>query len=73
MDVVELDQFDQTDRLAIVIDRDEAAFALIVHVLVVKLRQLRERFIRLLEPVTHDPGVVVDLVYKAQVVTLQRP
>jgi hypothetical protein len=73
MDVVELDQLDQTHCFAGVIDGDKTAFALIVYVLVVELRQFRKRFIGLFEPVTHDLRVVVHCVHEAQIVALQRP
>src|SRR5258708_21688581 len=73
VDVVEFDQLDQTDGFAGVVDRDEAALALVVNVLIVKLRQLREGLIRLLEPVTHDFRVVIEGVDEAKIVAFQRP
>ncbi|KGX96349.1 hypothetical protein Y023_5116 [Burkholderia pseudomallei A79D] len=73
VDVVELDQLDETDELAVGIERDEAALALVVHVLVVQLRQLGERFVRLFEPVTHDLRVIVQFVDETQVLALERP
>ncbi len=73
MNVVELDQLGQAHGFAVVIDRDKTTFALIVHVLVVELRQLRERFIGFFKPITHDFCVVVHFMHEAQVVTLQRP
>lgn len=46
MDMVDFNQFDQTCLFSIAFD-DKTTFALIVNVLVVKIRQLDKRFVRL--------------------------
>ena len=46
---------------------DKTALALIVDMLVVQIRQFHKRLIRLLKPVTHHAGIVVQLMDKRQI------
>ena len=71
VDVVDFDQLDQPRLVVIGLD-DEAALALVVDVFVVKVGQLGEGLVRLLEPVAHDVGVVIELVDKGEVFALKR-
>ena len=71
MNVVDLNQFHQTGFFTFTL-HDKTAFALIVNVLIVEIRQLNKRLVRLFEPVAHHAGVIVELVDEAQVFTLQR-
>ena len=71
VDVIDLDKLDQADLGLIVLD-DETALALIVDVLVIQIRQFHKRLIRLLKPVAHHTGIVVQLMDKRQILPLQR-
>ena len=71
VDVIDLDKFDQPDLGPVVLN-DKTALALIVDVLVVQIRQFHKRLIRLLKPVTHHTGIVVQLMDKRQIFPLQR-
>ncbi|MNL82891.1 hypothetical protein D3C87_2103870 [compost metagenome] len=71
MDVVDLNQLDQTGLFAVAFD-NETALALVVNMFIVKIRQLDKSLVRLFEPVAHDAGVIVELVDKAQILALQR-
>src|SRR5436305_545111 len=71
VDVVELHQLDQANGFTGIVLADEAAFALVVHVAVVELRELGKSLVRFFEPVAHDLRVVVQFVHEAQVIALQ--
>lgn len=71
VDVIDLDKLDQPDLGPVVLN-DKTALALIVDVLVVQIRQFHKRLIRLLKPVTHHAGIVVQLMDKRQIFPLQR-
>jgi len=71
MHVVNLHQLYQPGFLAVVL-HDEAAFALVVDVLVIEIGEFDKGLIGLFEPVAHDAGVVIQLMNEVQIFPLQR-
>ena len=71
VNVVDLNQLHQPGFFTFTL-HNKTTFTLIVNVLIVEIGQLDKGLIRLFEPVAHHAGIVVELVDKAQVFTLQR-
>lgn len=69
--MVDFNQFHQSGLFTSAFN-DKAAFALIVNVFVVQVGQFDKGFIGFFKPVTHNAGIVVELVDKAQVFALER-
>jgi hypothetical protein len=73
MQMINFHKLDHANRFLLVVLHDEASLALVVDVLAVKLFELHEGFIGLLEPVAHHAAIVVEQVDKVQVSALQGP
>ncbi|MNI70297.1 hypothetical protein D3C73_1261030 [compost metagenome] len=62
--MVNFHQFHQTGFFTVALHY-KAAFALVMNMLVIQVRQLNERFVRFFEPVTHHAGIVIKLMDKS--------
>ncbi len=70
MDAANVHQLHQPHLVARHLE-DEAALMLVVDVLVIELGQLHVSLVRLLEPVAHDAGVVVELMNELEILALE--
>jgi hypothetical protein len=68
--MVDFNQLNQTGLFAIVFN-DKAAFTLIVNMFVVQVGKFDKGFIGFFKPVAHNAGVIIELVDKAEVFSLE--